>query len=139
MYTPTLWRQCSTLVLVWILYLRPRFVFQFLLRDIRQIDSGHAAPVLDVFLAKVLIYELRILLEDSIPDETLLPCIVDHVFHADISRPRASVDDPQTLARRQDVNLTQCACSRNSALFKVVPLFELKTREIVASRIRSSG
>jgi hypothetical protein len=32
----------------------------------------------------------------------------------------------------------QCACSRNSALLKVVPLLELKTRGIVASRIRSS-
>jgi hypothetical protein len=66
--------------------------------------------------------------EDGIPDETLLPCIVDHVFHADISRPRVSVDDPQTLVRRQEVNLMQCACSRNSALFMGVPLLEVKTR-----------
>jgi hypothetical protein len=29
-------------------------------------------------------------------------------------------------------------CSRSGALFKVVPLFEVKTRGIVASRIRSS-
>jgi hypothetical protein len=32
----------------------------------------------------------------------------------------------------------QCARSPNSALFKVVPLFDLDTRGIVASRIRSS-
>ena len=114
------------------------FVLQLLFSDVRQICSSHAAPVLDVFLAKVLIYELRILLEDSIPDETLLPSIVDDIFSADISLPYVHVHHPKTLVRRQDVNLTQCACSRNSALFKVVPLFELKTRGIVASRIRSS-
>jgi hypothetical protein len=120
--------------------LQDRFtIFKLLLSDFRQIRrSGDATPVFDVFLAQVVIYELRIFLENGVPDEALLPSIVNEVFHTDISRPRVGVHDAQTLVRRQDVNLMQCACSRNSTLFKVVPLLELKTRGIVASRVRSS-
>jgi len=47
-------------------------VNQFLFRDVRQINSGQAAPVLDVFLAQIVIQKPRIFLKDGVLDEALL-------------------------------------------------------------------
>jgi len=41
------------------LQIRPSFILQFLLRDIRQICSGDATPVFDVFLAQIRGFGLR--------------------------------------------------------------------------------
>ena len=63
--------------------------------DKRQFDTGHDASALDVFLVQVVIYELRILLKNGIPDEALLPGIIDDIllrknFPATHSRTRSA-------------------------------------------------